>query len=205
MSLAIDRAHHATSASGRGLSSPRSYCASLALFLVAAFHAGPSAAQQVQIPTLQVCNQTKVAAQAWVQIEARVDAFHSGTFLLRGDLFCDASPSGYPTGTLGVFGLSMSDSTVQGDILFTTFEQVTATGKHTPTAWVNGRCKAQDASGAAIVGCRYWLMVADNARAPGGRTPDIVSLFVVDGTGKRIAYGTGPVVDGDVSVAPTSN
>lgn len=203
MSLAIDRAHYATTASPAAWSSLWLYCALLALLIVSAFHAGPSAAQQVQIPTLQVCNQTKMTAQAWVHIDSRADAVHSGTFLLRGDLFCDAAS--YPTGALGVFGLSMSDSTVQGDIVFTTFEQVTATGKHTPTAWVNGRCKAQSASGAAIVGCRYWLMVADNVPAPGGRTQDIVSIFVVDGTGKRIAYGTGPVVDGDVSVAPTSN
>jgi hypothetical protein len=48
-------------------------------------------------------------------------------FVLRGDLSCDPHGSPYPSGSLGIFGLSMSDSTVQGDIVFTTYEQVTTT------------------------------------------------------------------------------
>jgi hypothetical protein len=37
------------------------------------------------------------------------------------------------------------------------------------------------------------------------QTADVVSFLVFDGTGKRIAYGTGPLVDGDIKVAPTGN
>jgi hypothetical protein len=36
-------------------------------------------------------------------------------------------------------------------------------------------------------------------------TPDIVSFLIFDGAGKRMAYGTGPVVDGDLEVTDTSN
>jgi len=175
---------------------------------LAVSYAAPSFAQTVQIPTLQVCNITKFGAYAFVQIDSRADIAHTGTFLLRGQLVCDPAGTPYPTGVLGVFGLSMSDSTVQGDIIFDTFEQVTSTGKHTPTAWVNGRCTVRNIqpTPAPIIGCHYWLMVADNNNPTvANRTPDIVSLFVVDATGKRIAYGTGPVVDGDLSVSPTSN
>jgi hypothetical protein len=38
-----------------------------------------------------------------------------------------------------------------------------------------------------------------------GTTPDIVGFLLFDGTGKRVGYGTGPVLpeSGDVNVAPT--
>jgi hypothetical protein len=53
-------------------------------------------------------------------------------------------------------------------------------------------------------------MFADNAKssvtpAPVQHTPDIISFLVIDKTGKRIAYGTGPVTTGNVDVSPTGN
>jgi hypothetical protein len=102
--------------------------------------------------------------------------------------------------------LSMSDSIAEGQINSTLIEQVTSTGKHTPTVYINGRCTAQAAAGAApIPGCRFWIMFADNKVPTAPQTPDVVSFLVFDGAGKRIAYGTGPLVEGDIKVAPTGN
>ncbi len=47
-------------------------------------------------------------------------------------------------------------------------------------------------------------MFADNKQAKDERTPDVISFLVYDRNGKRVAYGTGPVADGDVAVAPTA-
>ena len=52
-------------------------------------------------------------------------------------------------------------------------------------------------------GCRFWLMLADNKQANAQGTPDVVGFLIFDGTGKRVAYGTGPVVDGDIEVVAT--
>jgi hypothetical protein len=155
-------------------------------------------AQQPQIPTLQVCNLTQVEGAAAIQILSRVDAIHSGVFKIRIEVRCDPAGQPYPSGGLRI-DVDMSDSTVQGTIAGDTIDQLTSTGKHSPTAYLAGRCTAE-----GISGCRYWLMLADNSRYQDG-TPDVVGFLVFDGAGVRVAYGTGPVVDGDISVAPTSN
>jgi hypothetical protein len=47
-------------------------------------------------------------------------------------------------------------------------------------------------------------MIADNRKGADLRgTPDVVSFLVFDGQGKRVSYGTGPVVKGDIQVAPS--
>jgi hypothetical protein len=170
---------------------------SLALAVTLADVAG---AQQPQIPTLQVCNKTAASGLGTVKILSRSDISHDGSFGVRLDVKCDPA-STYPSGSLSIFSINMSDSLFQGTLSATTFDQMTSTGKHTPTFFVNGRCTAT-----GIIGCCYWLMIADNKAAtdPSG-TPDVVSFLVFDGTGKRIAYGTGPLADGDVAVTPTSN
>jgi hypothetical protein len=180
------------------------------LLAATSFYATPSSAQQVQVPTLQVCNATRILASALVHIDSRMPLGFLGNFTLRGELVCDPHSGGIPSGSLGIFGVNMNDSKAFGDIQFTTFEQVTSTGTATPTAWLNGRCSAHVPSAAGVaVPCHYWLMVADNRNPSNpngpGHTPDIVSFLVFDANGKRIAYGTGPVVEGDVRVAPTGN
>ncbi|MEO6022051.1 MAG: hypothetical protein ABIP64_02835 [Burkholderiales bacterium] len=164
----------------------------------AVFAIHPVFAQQIQIPSLQVCNATKLSANAYVIIDTRKDLLHTGLFVLKGSLACDpAGGTVNPIGALGLYSISMSDSTIQGDIVFTTFDQLTSGGKHTPTLWVSGQCKA-----ANVRGCHYWLMVVDNVRGqPVGKTFDVVSFLVFDEKGKRVAYGTGNVVDGDVTVS----
>jgi hypothetical protein len=146
-----------------------------------------------------------VQGEALVRIVSRSDATHTGTFDVTINLKCAPGGSGYPTGTLTI-KVDMNDSTAQGLITATSIEQVTSTGRVSPMAYVNGRCKAQTAAGQDIPGCRFWLMLADNKRAndPKG-TPDVIGFLVFDSSGKRVAYGTGPVLKGDVTVAPTPN
>jgi hypothetical protein len=171
----------------------------VALLGAAMWAATPAFAQQIQIPSSQVCNRTKLSANnAVVIVDTRAAAPLTGFFALRGNLNCDpAAGVFYPTGTLGIFGISMNDSSIQGDVVFTTFEQLTSGGKVTPTLWLNGRCKA-----ANVRGCHYWLMAVDNVRGrPVGRTFDVVSFLILDQNGKRAAYGTGNVVDGDVTIS----
>jgi hypothetical protein len=159
----------------------------------------PTFAQQIQIPTLQVCNDTKLAANnAVVIVETRKSPSFTGFFSLRGTLECvPTSGIVYPTGTLGIFGINMNDSHILGDVTFTTFDQVTSGGRATPTMWVSGQCKA-----ANVKGCHYWLMAANNAQGhPVGKTFDVVSFLILDETGKRVAYGTGNVVDGDLTIS----
>jgi hypothetical protein len=171
----------------------------LAVFTALALAAGSALAQQPQIPTLQVCNATAAHGEGGVKIASRTDVGHTGTFHVRLDVKCDPA-DGYPAGTLTIAAISMSDSIFQGTLTATSIEQMTSTGKHTPTLYVNGRCQAQ-----GVRGCRYWLMIADNKRANVAGTPDVASFLVFDGTGKRVAYGTGPLADGDLTVAPTGN
>lgn len=155
-------------------------------------------AQQPQIPTLQVCNLTQVAGGATVQIISRSDFTHSGVFKIGIEVKCDPTALPYPAGSLRI-DVDMSDSIIQGTIIGETIEQLTSTGRQSPTAYLSGRCSAPQVSG-----CRYWLMLADNSREREG-TPDVVGFLVFNGAGMRVAYGTGAVVDGDIDVAPTSN
>ena len=171
-------------------------------------------AQVPQIPTLQVCNLTpnmtvRSNPAAKVTILSRKDATHTGTFTVTVQLTCDNN--GYPVGSLSISGISMTDSTALGTITATTFEQLTSTGRDTPTAYLNGRCTLPAAAGTVLTGCHYWIMFADNAKptsitpAPPPSTPDIISFLVIDKTGKRIAYGTGPVTTGNIDVTATGN
>jgi hypothetical protein len=169
-------------------------------------------AQVAQIPTLQVCNLTpnmsiKSTPTAKVTILSRVDSVpHTGTFAVSVSMQCDAN--GYPTGTLSIAGISMSDSLVQGSITATTFEQLTSTGMATPTAYMTGRCTFPTAAG-SLSGCHYWIVFADNKQlltpVPVQTTPGIVSSLVIDKSGERIAYGTGPVTAGNLDVTGTGN
>lgn len=158
-------------------------------------------AQQPQIPTLQVCNKTRAVGQGVVRINRRADANSSGSFNVVIDLRCDPQQNTpFPVGAFRLLNISMSDSIVQGNIMSTTIEQVTTTGKHTPTVFLNGRCQVQNVSG-----CRFWAMIADNKPSGAQGTADVVSFLVFNGSGQRVAYGTGPLVQGDVDVLDTPN
>ena len=156
-------------------------------------------AQQPQIPTCQVCNPTEVKGNAYVKIASRSDATHNGSFSITIEAKC--TPPGYPLLTSLTIVVDMTDSIVTGPIVCTTINQMTSTGKDSPTVYLNGRCKAEK-----LRGGRFWLMIADNQHQtePANGTPDVVGFLVMDGFGKRVAYGTGPVVEGDIFVAPSS-
>jgi hypothetical protein len=163
---------------------------------------GLSQAQQPQIPTLQVCNPSQVSGGGDAQINSRIP---SGIFSLRLEVKCNPNSSPYATGSL-TLKIDMSDSVIGSIIISpnspkTGFDQLTTTGKHSPTAYMTGRCQADTSP--AIKGCRIWLMVADNGQDQAG-TPDVVGFLVFDGAGIRKAYGTAALKSGDIRVSPTS-
>lgn len=155
----------------------------------------PAAAQQLQIPTIDICNSTSIAASALVQIGSRTDAQHAGTFRIEAKVTCSAQTRGIPTGTVTISELQMSDSTASVAIKGTTVEQLTSVGKHTPMAFLNGRC---DWHGTP---CRYWMLLTDNRQERDKGTRDIAAFVVLGTSGERLAYGAGPVSKGDIEVS----
>jgi hypothetical protein len=171
-------------------------------------------AQQPQIPTLQVCNPTRVKStdKVLVRIESRKDTSHDGTFVVSIDpqnlIGIDAN--GYPVGKLIISSIDMTDSAIQGDITITSIDQVTTTGRDTPTTFLSGRCKAAKLE----TGGRIWMMFVDNKNVAkiklpdfirAQTAPDIISFLVFDKNGKRVAYGTGPVVSGNITIVGTTD
>ncbi len=176
----------------------------LALFCaLAATAALPAVAQEAvspQIPPLQVCNKTAIKGDATVVIAARALGGHTGTFRVAGEAGCP-DKNGYASGSIKIDSINMSDSTILGTIAFTSIEQLTSTGTDTPTAYLKGRCTADEKPGFSC-----WLMIADNSRAPKEKpTPSVIGFLVFDRNGKRVAYGTGPVAKGAINVVPTPN
>ena len=174
----------------------------------------PLLAQNPAIPTLQVCNVTNAAAvlssgTPQLFIPSRAGGGFTGTVNFRVSAGCDTN--GFPTGSVTLFGLSMSDSPAEGFIQSGQIDQITFTGWDNPTAFVSGQCRAQVPSffgTANMVPCHFWILFAHDS-GPNDSTvgggPDIVSFLVVDQTGKRLAYGTGPVGGGNILVFPTKN
>lgn len=163
----------------------------------------------IQIPNVHSSNKSQASARgATVLISSRKDNTYAGIFTVQGTL--SFTSPGYPTGNLTI-KVDLNDS-AKGVFIIKTVEQLDTTGRKTPTVYASGRCTA-DADGVKTPLCRYWLMMVDNKSsrgvpskgpAPQGATPDIISFLIYDSTGKRLAYGTGPVMKGDVTVAPSN-
>ncbi len=153
-------------------------------------------AQTVQIPTLQVCNAGQANGTAQVYLSRRDDLNSAGTIdITVTNVGCDPqSSSPYPTGTI-TMRFSLSENSIS-DMQVTLIEQMTTIGKHTPTTYMNGRCTANGGT----VPCHFWLMLADNKVLSIDSPPDVVGVLVVDKAGNRLAYGTGPIKTGDISV-----
>ena len=150
----------------------------------------------IQIPNLHTSNRTQVNVRegATVFIARRKDAApHAGTFKVKGILQFNPATDAYPSGTMKI-DVDLNDS-VQAVFTITTVEQLDTTGKATPTAYASGRCTAD--LGPKQAGLRYWIMFCDNKSPNDKETPDIISFLIFDRAGKRVAYGTGPVVEGD--------
>lgn len=153
-------------------------------------------AQQVQIPTVQGCNIGKAHGTANVYLSKRVDINHAGTIdITVSDVGCDpVGGDGHPTGAI-TMRFSLSESTIS-DMQVTLIEQMTTTGKHTTTTYMNGRCLANGGT----IPCHFWLTLTDNKLPNLSGTPDVVGVLVLDKKGNPLAYGTGPVKSGDMSV-----
>ena len=158
--------------------------------------AAPLFAQPVQIPTLQVCNIGKAFGTAQVYLSRRVDMSSAGTIDITSmDVGCDSTSSNpYPFGTFSM-RFSITESTIS-DLRVTLIEQMTTVGKHTPTTYMNGRCSANGGT----VPCHFWLMLADNHSSSLDSPADVLSVLVVDRMGNRLAYGTGPIKTGEITV-----
>jgi hypothetical protein len=156
----------------------------------------PAFGQQVQIPTVQSCNFAKAQAAANVYLSKRDDINSTGTMdVTVKDVGCDPiNGDGHPDGTI-TMRFSLSESQIS-DMEVTLIEQMTTVGKHTPTSYLSGRCRANSGT----IPCHFWLMLADNTYANVPGTPDVISVLVLDKKGNTLTYGTGPVKYGDVSV-----
>lgn len=169
----------------------------IALFSVS--FAGRTFAEGPQIPNIFLNNWTKLEGTATVQILSRRNGT-PGTFTIKINASC--IPPNYPVGRVDM-SINMSDSSIV-HFNSTAVEALSSTGKHSPTAYIMGRCDVK-AANATFKGCHYWITLADNKKKQEKRTQDVVGFLVLDGNGNRIAYGTGPVVEGDVWVAPTAH
>ena len=152
----------------------------------------------IQIPNLHTSNRSLIEGRASVFIRRRKDAAHAGVFTVEGTIKFDPAVDAYPSGNMRI-RVDLSDSE-KGVFKVTTVEQVDTMGKHTPTLYASGRCSFDGDT--KVVGARYWLMMADNKRGQDEETADVIGFLVFDRNGKRVAYGTGPVREGDIVVKP---
>jgi hypothetical protein len=163
---------------------------------------GIAIGQQVQIPPLLVGNNTQVKGKATVNLGVQ------GSFMLEIDVRCDQTTNGFPKGSLNFTVPTTGESLLQGPLTVgeranpVYFNQLTSTGNKAPTAFLLAMCEGTTTK--PVFHGWIWIMIADN-KLSGSKLPDIVSFLVLDTSGKRVAYGTGPVTSGDLTVAPTTN
>jgi hypothetical protein len=154
----------------------------------------------IQIPNFHISDKSKITGSGKVALlPNRQDSLHSGVFGVKVDVSFDPAVNDYPVGTVSI-DVDLSDS-FKGNATATSIEQVNCFGKHTPTAVITGRCKV-DAAGTTPVGCRFWLLIANNKAPSQPGTADVVGFVIYDRQGIKVAYGTGPL-EGDIVVSPT--
>jgi len=155
------------------------------------------------IPAFHVSDASKVDGGGDVFIASRKSGAISGVFTVKIAAKFDPTTDLYPSGSLTI-KVDLSDG-VNGTFTATSIELINSYGKHNPTVYLTGRCNGDvAAAGAAVAkGLRYWLMIADNGRNTTHEgTPDVVGFAIHDRNGARVAYGTGPLMAGDFTVAP---
>jgi len=149
------------------------------------------------IPALHVSSKSKVKGGGIVFIFTRQDIANPGTFTVKLAVSFDPAINDYPVGSIHIES-RLSDGSV-GNFDSTTIELINSHGKHNPTVFISGQCK--DSAQPDTKGCRYWLMIANNKTAPNQeKVADVVSFTIHDRNGNRVAYGTGPVREGDFEV-----
>ncbi len=157
----------------------------------------------MNIPAFAVSDKSKAEGSGQVFIQSRTGGA-AGTFDIRLAVHFDPAVDEYPAGNVFIKA-DLSDS-VKGSFNATSVELINSYGKHNPTIYITGQCKGDIVVGAApLKGLRYWVMIADNrgvqpAAAPA--TPDVVGFAIHDRNGNRIAYGTGPLRSGNITVEP---
>jgi hypothetical protein len=157
-------------------------------------------AMTIQIPNFHISDKSKIIGSGNVTLlPNRKDATHTGVFGVKVDVTFDPTGNDYPVGAVR-FDVDLTDS-FKGKADSTSIEQVNTFGKHTPTSVITGRCKV-DAAGTTPVGCRFWLLIANNKTPSQQGTADVVGFVIYDRQGNRVAYGTGPL-DGDIVVSAT--
>lgn len=151
----------------------------------------------IQIPDMHVSNPTKAKGKGIVLLPNRKDATHAGAFTLVIDVHFAPATDTYPViGQLTLTKIDLVDSTIQGDVIATTIEQISSWGKYTPTLVVAGRCDVKANLEKPLVGCRYWLLLALNR----SQAADVVSYIVYDRKGVRVSHATGAVSDGKFDI-----
>ena len=150
------------------------------------------------VPAFHVSSQSKVQGRGQVFIASRQDSASTGVFTVAVDVHFDPIADAYPTGSVRI-AVNMSDS-LKGTFASTSVELVNSHGKHNPTVFFAGRCKASNER--APKGLRYWVMIADNASEGRDGATDIVGFVIHDRKGNRVAYGTGPLKSGSIRVEP---
>ena len=123
----------------------------------------------IQISNFHVSDKSKVAGSGKVALlPHRKDAVHSGVFGVRVDVSFDPAVNDYPAGNVRI-DVDLSDS-FKGNAQSTLIEQINSFGKHTPTSVITGRCKvALEEAGTAPLGCRFWMLIANNKAVLGER------------------------------------
>ncbi len=159
----------------------------------------------LQIANLDISGKSKAIGEGIVvEIASRVAGGHLGRFIVSfsGGFGFDPAVMDYPAGGVKV-DIDLSDS-IKGVAVTTSIEQINTYGTDNPTLVLTGRCKFElkEEVKEPPVGCSLWLLAANNKKREAKGTPDVISFVVFDRYDKRVAYGTGPVVKGDVEIAP---
>jgi hypothetical protein len=153
----------------------------------------------VSVPNLHVSTSSKVTGSAMVFISSRADPDHVGEFEVNASVSFNPASDNYPTGRIKI-AVDLTES-LKATFASTSIELINSFGKHNPTIIFTGRCTAdlQDKE-SEPKGCKYWIIIADNLANDQRETPAIVGFVIIDRTGSRIAYGTGPVKQGRLVV-----
>ena len=170
--------------------------------LGAAWAADPGAsAQPLPAPPLQACSSGGgVSGKTGGVWESRRDAQHSGRFVVTFDLDCTDGIPAVRIANLEIRAQELADNDPGiGPIIWgESVEQLVSIGPAmTPTVFVVGSCK-----GGGSTGCRFWMMLVDNGPDQ-AKAPDLIAFVVTDGSGKRLAYGAGPIGEGDLRITET--
>ncbi|HWP45795.1 MAG TPA: hypothetical protein VNM22_01415 [Candidatus Limnocylindrales bacterium] len=150
-------------------------------------------AQSLPIPQIQPCKNQLVQGKAIGSIASRKDENHSGEFTVTIEVKCHQGQIQNFPYHLEIDAYTLNDTQVRHRIAVDRFDQLTSLGKAvTPTVFLTGTCTVDQEE---IPGCRFWLMLVDNKEES-----DMISFLIVDGAGKRIAYGTGSLKAGDIGI-----